>query len=141
MASTGRAKRHAPFIKALGAMHKLIIFVVLFIFSFNSFSSEVLWRTDKNALAFCDKTNESTCFVVVNNNSTDVSLIEGKNIGKLGVTPKDQYDKVVTLPSSWKRTDSDGDLVIFTTKAWLKGQRYTIQGMVFVDSNGKYVHQ
>ena len=122
-------------------MHKLTISVVICLFSFSSFASNVIWRDDKNALAFCNKTEESFCFVVVNNISTDVSIIENKNIGKLGVTPKAEYDKVVTFPSTWQRTGSDGDFIIFTTQAWLKGQRYTTKGMVFVNSDGKYIHQ
>ena len=110
-------------------------------FSFSSLAEEVLWRADKNALAFCKLKNDSACFVVVNNYSTDVSVIESKNIGKLGNIPTKEYSKVVTFPSKWQRTSGDGDLIIFTTLAWLQGQKYTAKGMVFVDSNGKYVHQ
>ena len=125
----------------LGAMHKFIISAVVFLFSFSTFASDVLWREDKSASAYCKKAKESVCFVVVGNNTTDVSIIENNNIGKLGIASKSQYDKVVTFPLLWKRTGSDGDLIIFTTQAWLNGQRYTTKGMVFVDNDGKYIHQ
>lgn len=125
-------------------MDKLFISVVLYLFVFaananaNANVNEILWRSDKNARAYCNKT---VCTVLVKGISTDVSAIENKNIGKLGVTPKADYDKVITFPSKWLRTNEYGDLIQFTTKAWLKGQRYTIKGIVFVDSSGKYVHQ
>lgn len=122
-------------------MQQLIISVVIFMFSFSSLANEVLWRGDKNALAFCKLKKDSKCFVVVNEYSTDVSAIENKNIGKLGKTPKEQYNKVVTFPSKWQRTGSNGDLIIFTTQAWFKGQKYTVKGAVFVDSDGKFNHQ
>ena len=122
-------------------MHKLIISASVFLFSFSTFASDVLWREDKGASAYCKKAKESVCFVVVGDTTTDVSIIENKNIGKLGVASKSQYDNIVTFPSRWKRTGSDGDLIIFTTQAWFNGQRYTTKGMVFVDNNGKYIHQ
>ncbi|WP_143085082.1 hypothetical protein [Pseudoalteromonas denitrificans] len=122
-------------------MYKLIILVVAFLFTISSCADEILWRVDKNAFAFCNQAKRSTCFVIVNNTSTDVSLIENKNVGKLGVTSKEKYNRIVTFPSKWQRTDDNGDLIIFTTQAWLNGQRYTTSGMVFVDKQGKYVHQ
>ncbi|MCF6439511.1 hypothetical protein L1077_08735 [Pseudoalteromonas luteoviolacea] len=122
-------------------MDKLFITAVFYFFSFVVNANEILLRSDKSAKAYCHKINETVCIVLVKGVSTDVSAIENKNIGKLGVTPKSDYDKVVTFPSKWLRFNKDGNLIQFTTRAWLKGQRYTIKGMVFVDSNGKYVHQ
>jgi len=110
---------------------------VVFLFSFSIFASEILWREDQGASAYCKKVKESVCFVVVGNTRTDVSLIENKNILKLGTASKAQCDKVVTFPLAWQCTSSDGDLIIFTTQAWLKGQRYTSKGMVFVDNDDK----
>lgn len=118
-----------------------ILVVILNLLATSVIASQALWREDKNAHAFCNSRNETVCTVVVEDVYTDVSVIENKNIGKLGITPKEKYEKVITFPSKWLRSNSDGDLVEFTTQAWLQGKKYTISGMVFVDSNGKYVHQ
>lgn len=118
-----------------------ILVVILNLLATSVIASQALWREDKNAHAFCNSINETVCTVVVGDVYTDVSVIENKNIGKLGITPKDKYEKVITFPSKWLRSNSDGDLVEFTTQAWLQGKKHTISGMVFVDSNGKYVHQ
>lgn len=134
--------RCSPLNAALGVMKKLVIATAILILLAASVSaSETLWREDKNAEAYCKLINETVCTVVVVGVFTDVSAIENKNIGKLGITPKEKYEKVITFPSKWLRSNSRGDLIEFTTQAWLQGQRYTVNGMVFVDSNGKYVHQ
>ncbi len=115
--------------------------LIIYFFTISASASETLWRADKNAQAYCKSRNESVCTVVVRGVFTNVTAIENKNIGKLGITPKEKYEKVITFPSKWLRSTSEGDLIEFTTQAWLQGQRYTIRGMVFVDSKGKYVHQ
>jgi len=123
-------------------MKKSAITTVIFcLFATSVSASETLWREDKNAKAYCESSNETVCTVVVSDILTDVSVIEDKNVGKLGVAPKEKYEKVVTFPSKWLRSNSDGDLIVFTTLAWLQGQRYTVSGMVFVNNKGKYVHQ
>lgn len=128
--------------RALGVMKKSAIIVVLLYFIAGSVSaSQALLREDKNAQAFCNSRNETVCTVVVGDIYTDVSVIENKNIGKLGVTPKNKYEKVITFPSKWLHSSSDGDLIEFTTQAWLQGEKYTISGVVFVNRNGEYVHQ
>ncbi|TLU67236.1 hypothetical protein FE810_02840 [Thalassotalea litorea] len=120
-----------------------IVFVLLSLVSLSALANDVVWRSDKKALAFCDSKEfeETVCFVVVNSVSTNVSIIENKNLGKLGIAPKSKYEKVKTTASQWKRTGDDGDLVVFKTQAWKDGQRYTTEGFVFVDSHGKYIHQ
>jgi hypothetical protein len=123
-------------------MKKSAAIVFLFYFLAGSVSaSQTLVREDKNGHAFCNSRNETECTVVIGDVYTDVSLIEDKNIGKLGIIPKNGYEKVITFPSKWLRSNSDGDLIEFTTQAWLQGQKYTISGMVFVNRSGEYVHQ
>lgn len=115
--------------------------VIIYFLATSASASETLWREDKNAQAYCKSSNESVCTVVVKDVFTNVSAIENKNIGKLGITPKEKYEKVITFPSKWLSSSSEGDLVEFTTQAWLQGERYTVKGIVFVDSKGKYVHK
>ncbi len=123
-------------------MKKSAITIVLpYLLATTVSASQALWREDKNAQAFCNSRNETVCTVIVGDVHTDVSVIENKNIGKLGSTLKEKYEKVITFPSKWLRSTSDGDVVEFTTQVWLQGKKYTINGVVFVDSNGKYVHQ
>ncbi|SET68868.1 hypothetical protein [Thalassotalea agarivorans] len=122
-------------------MNKLFVLVLSYLFVFTVNANEVLLRPDNQARAYCHKSNKTICTVVVEGISTDVSAIENKNIGKLGIAPKEDYDNVVTFPSKWLRSSKDGDLIEFTTKAWLKGQVYTVRGTVFIDENGKYLHQ
>lgn len=120
---------------------RAITAALLYFLAASASASDTLWREDKNAYAYCKPDKETICAVVVGSVITDVSAIENKNIGKLGITPKEKYEKVITFPSKWLRSSSNGDLIEFTTQAWMQGQRYTVNGMVFVDNNGKYVHQ
>ncbi|WP_194868452.1 hypothetical protein [Pseudoalteromonas sp. PPB1] len=122
-------------------MNNTLIAVLFGTLAFPILAEDVLWRVDKGAQAYCTKDKETVCFVVVNETVTNVSAIESKNIGKLGITLKENYEKVVTFPSKWLSSTNQGDLVEFTTQAWLKSKRYTARGMVFVDNNGKYIHQ
>lgn len=121
-------------------MCKSFITVLFCLLAFSVNAKEVLWRADQNTKAYCKNANETVCTVVISGVSTDVSAIENKNIGKLGMAPKAGYEKVITFPSTWL-SSSDGNVIEFTTQAWLNGQRYTVQGSVFVNAKGEYVHQ
>ncbi|MCF2948878.1 hypothetical protein L0668_12225 [Paraglaciecola aquimarina] len=117
------------------------ISVLFVIFPITTLASEILWNSDKTALAFCDSKEQTVCFVIANSIATNVSRIENANLGKLRITEKEQYEKIQTFPSKWLADKPNGNLISFTTMAWKDGQRYTITGPVFVSNDGSYVEQ
>jgi len=100
-------------------------------------NKNVLWNAENSAVAFCVVEQESQCFIVAEETAINVSQVENANIGKLGITPKEKYEKVITFPTKWLQSNKNEYLVLFTTQAWLSGQRYTVKEPVFV-KNGKY---
>lgn len=122
-------------------MNNPLITLLFGALTFPGVAENMLWRADNGAQAYCNKDKNTVCFVVINGTTTQVHEIESKNIGKLGITLKAHYEKVVTFPSKWISSTNQGDLIEFTTLAWLKSERYTVRGVVFVDNNGKYIHQ
>ncbi len=99
--------------------------------------SEVLWNKEKTALAFCTKEIPTKCYVVDSAQVVDVTALELANIGKLGLYSRQDYEKIISLPHKWLRTESDFYLVSFKTQAWRNGQRYTVKEPTLV-KNGMY---
>ncbi|TVZ39045.1 hypothetical protein P886_3432 [Alteromonadaceae bacterium 2753L.S.0a.02] len=122
-------------------MKRILTIVLLSIFPITVLGGEVLWNSDKTALAFCESKEKTTCFIIANNIPTNVSHIETANLGKLGLAGKNQYEKIETFPSEWVAEKQNGNLISFTTRAWVNGQRYTVSGPVFVRNDGVCVHQ
>jgi len=121
-------------------MKKLFLITCILLapsFSYAENEKNVLWNKDKNAVAFCVSESESLCFIVAGETVANVSQAENVNIGKLGITPKSKYERVITVPTKWLRSNNNEFMVSFTTQAWLSGQRYTVTEPVFV-KNGKY---
>ena len=96
-----------------------------------------LWNESHTAVAVCLKKVTTKCFVIDSENITDVSKIEQSNLGKLGIAKKAEYKSVQTKPIEWLSSKENLFLVSFQTRAWLKGQRYTVAGPAAV-TNGEY---
>lgn len=122
-------------------MKRILTTALLSIFPINLLGAEVLWNSDKTAFAFCESKEKTTCFIIANNIPTNVSRIENANLGKLGLPRKKRYEKIETFPSKWVEENQNGNLISFTTRAWINGQRYTVSGPVFVRNDGVYVQQ
>jgi len=120
---------------------KKLLFTTCIIFassiSYSENEKNVLWNKDRSAVAFCVSENESLCFIVSGEMVANVSQVENGNIGKLGITPKSKYEKVITFPTKWLQSNNNEFMISFTTQAWLSGQRYTVTEPVLV-KNGKY---
>jgi len=111
------------------------IAIFLFVFSSLSCATEVFWSEDKKALAFCDKKeNKTQCFVVCNNQATNVSDVELSNLGKIG---KYNYERVITLPYKWESNDTTSCMFLFETQAWFNNQQLSAKEPVWV-SDGSY---
>jgi len=121
-------------------MKRIILFAYIILVSSSLYADtekNVLWNNEKSAIAFCVSEPESRCFIVVDESAIDVSQVENANIGKLGIAPKEKYERVITFPAKWLRSKTNEYMVSFTTKAWLSGQRHTVTEPVLV-KNGKY---
>jgi len=99
--------------------------------------SNCLWNKDHTAVAICSNEQTTKCYIVDPKNATDVSRIQQSNIGKLGIAKEVEYEPIKTTPKEWLSSKQNQYLVLFQTKAWLKGQRYTISGPVAI-TNGNY---
>ncbi|MCP4769144.1 MAG: hypothetical protein GY875_23160 [Gammaproteobacteria bacterium] len=99
-----------------------------------------IWNEEKSAFAFCVSGAESSCYVYHNTKLIDVSGVEGRNIGKLGIAPRNSYEKFITHPALWIERE-DGLLMIkFTTQAWKNGQRYSVHEPMVI-KNGKPIYR
>lgn len=96
-----------------------------------------LWNPSKTALAFCTLEQPNSCYIVDSTNVADVTAMEASNLGKLGFFSRKSYDKVVSLPVKWLKTENGLHLVMFKTQAWRNGQRYTVKEPTLA-KNGKY---
>ncbi len=96
-----------------------------------------LWNETHTAAAVCANETLKKCFIADSKNVTDVSNIQSSNLGKLGVTKKSEYSSVSTKPKEWVSSKENTHVVTFQTRAWLKGQRYTVSGPAAA-VNGKY---
>ena len=96
-----------------------------------------LWNPTKTALAFCTLEQPNRCYIVDSKNVADVTAMEASNLGKLGLYPRKSYEKVVSLPVKWLKTEKELHLVLFKTQAWRKGKRYTVKEPTLAE-NGKY---
>ncbi|WP_448549353.1 hypothetical protein [Thalassotalea fusca] len=99
--------------------------------------SEVIWNKEMTALAFCTKEIPNKCYVVDSVQVADVTALESANLGKLGLYSRQDYQKIISFPHKWLRTEKDFYLVSFKTQAWRNGQRYTVKEPALVE-NGKY---
>ncbi|MGL6161412.1 hypothetical protein [Microbulbifer sp.] len=124
-------------------MNKLLLIIILLATSVGVLAEgneSILWSSERAAVAFCITEEKVTCYVVSGQNVTDVSQVEMANIGKLGRRTKKEYDKVITSPTEWHHSQGDELMVLFTTQAWISGQRYFATEPVFV-KNGEYVQR
>ena len=118
-------------------------FLIIFMFLCPAYANAepekgVLWNDKKTAVAFCTLEKSTTsCYIVDGNKVTNVSHLENINIGSIGTTPKNKYEKVISYPTKWVESKNNKHIVTFTTNAWLEKQRYTVTKPVLV-SNGKY---
>jgi hypothetical protein len=125
-----------------GGLKKYLYAVLWLLLPFNALGNEdyeqIIWSENRLSLAFCDQKVRSTCFVICENQLTDVSIVERGNLGKLGSLNK--YEKIVTYPYRWE-SDVNGECRFwFKTHAWLNGQRYTVGEPVYV-KDGYYEHR
>lgn len=120
---------------------RLLSAAFIFLYSSYSFSGierHELWSGGKSALAFCVLAKASSCYVISDELKVNVSQVENLNLGKLGLSSKYKYEKVITFPVEWLKS-GDGELmVLFKTQAWMAGKRYTVTEPVLI-KNGKYV--
>lgn len=68
-------------------------------------------------------------------NAVDVSLVEGGNFGKLGF-PRTHYDRFETQAVEWLPRTDGWFQIVFRTRAWKSGQRYTTSEPLAIDSAG-----
>lgn len=112
------------------------VFFVLI--GFSSLASEdvhpPVWSQDKTAVAFCENSDTSVCYVICNDKVANVSPVERANLGKIGHY---KYEKIVTYPISWESNNKFGCMFWFKTHAWVNGQRHTVKEPVAV-SDGVY---
>ncbi|WP_440905560.1 hypothetical protein ACMZOO_04340 [Catenovulum sp. SX2] len=124
-------------------MIRILLASFVIIFSLDSFANKkptLLWNDERSGLAFCELSDEgSICFVICENKAVNVSSVENGNIGKLGISPKNSYDIVQTLPTKWLNS-AEGCMVSFTTYAWKNEQLYSRNEKVYVN-NGTYLQR
>jgi len=110
----------------------ILLSMSAFPLSANSQAPLVVWSPDKTAKAYCENSIQPSCFVWCNGQVVDVSSVEKGNLGKIG---KHDYEKVITFPTRWGSNDGTGCMFWFSTQAWAKGQKHTIQEPVWVTDN------
>ena len=99
--------------------------------------SNCLWNESRTAIAVCSNEQTTKCYIVDSETVTDVSIIQKSNLGKISIIEKSKYESVITEPKKWLSSKKKQYLVLFQTRAWLKGQRYTVSGPAAV-VNGEY---
>jgi len=101
-----------------------------------------LWNSEKTAAALSiNKSGGSLCLVLIKrpNKSfivVDVSNVEYGNFGKFGY-PRSYYDRYETTPVEWLKRDDSHFQIVFRTRAWKDGQRYTVKEPLIVKKNGE----
>lgn len=94
--------------------------------------SDTLWNSQNNKYAFCSNFNyKSSCFVITNEDTIDVSKVIKGNHGKLGYKV---YDETKTYPSKWLLDEKLTLQVEFTTYIWKKGKRFTAVEKLMIKS-------
>ncbi|NWK57649.1 hypothetical protein HW115_18675 [Verrucomicrobiaceae bacterium N1E253] len=102
--------------------------------------STAVWNAEKSAVVACFRGREATlCLVAYKNGDSysisDVSKVESYNFGKLGFR-RSHYSRFLTEPIKWKEDEAGFTYqgfgaaakyeIYFRTRAWTKGQRYTV---------------
>ena len=121
-------------------MTRIYILAFLTIFSIGGTAQEndlVLWNDEKSASASCSKDDIPICQIIIAAERVDVSQVTFVNLGKLGIVKLKEYERIVTYPVEWLKSNKEIQLVMFKTQAWRSGQRHTITEPVLV-KNGKY---
>ncbi len=95
-------------------------------------------NSEKSALAGCVLEKVSSCYVISGELNVNVSQAGNLNLGKLALSSKDKYEKVITFPVEWLKSNDGELMVLFKTQVWMAGKRYTVTEPVLV-KNGKYV--
>lgn len=99
-----------------------------------------IWNPERSAVAFCSHEGESRCYVISGENTINVSQVENANIGKLGTAKKEEYEKVVTTPVKWLKSENEILMVSFKTEAWLSGEKLSAIEPVVI-KNGNYLQR
>lgn len=99
-----------------------------------------IWNQERSAAAFCSHESESKCYVITKENTINVSQVENTNIGKLGIAKKEEYEKVVTMPVEWLKSENEIIKVSFKTEAWLSGKKLSAIEVVVI-RNGVYLQR
>lgn len=96
--------------------------------------SKVVWSEDKNSHAFCTNTSKPECYLVCEEQLVNVSQVINSNLGKLGTSRRNEYEKVITFPTRWIDHKSEqGCMFEFKTQAWKQEKRYSVYELVYVE--------
>ena len=104
-------------------------------------SNAALWRNDKEAAAVAFHRQRGSLILVFLRQPggefrvVDVSRIEDGNLGKVGF-PRSHYDRLETLPVEWLSRDDRLFQVVFRTRAWHSGKRYTASESLLIGPDG-----
>jgi len=120
-------------------MKGFVLLIISCLISLSIYSDErkELWSEGRESLAVWENGDVNFCYVQIGETEVDVSRVENINIGKLGIRPKSDCERVISFPSKWIKVSNSEHVVHITTQAWIGGQRYTVSEPVYI-KNGIY---
>ena len=113
-------------------LRKYLLIILSLLPLFASAEALMLWSNNKEAQAVCMNGDSNKCYVAIGKSKIDITKVEGANLGKLGIRPRNAYSKIINFPSKWLQASNNEYMVNITTQAWFEGQRYTITELVYI---------
>lgn len=102
-----------------------------------------LWNSNRTAIAISINRvpKASVIFVFLKERdgtylASNVSGVEGGNLGVLGIATRNEYDRFETTPMEWLHRDDGRFQVVMRTRAWKAGKRYTVSENLLIAANG-----
>jgi hypothetical protein len=106
-------------------------------------AQKAVWNEHRNAAAIALPRAQGVLAIVLLQQpggdflAVDVSPVEAANLGKLGLKGRRIYERVETTPLEWLPRKDGSFQIVFRTRAWSGGQRYTVTEPLIIASDGR----
>lgn len=106
-----------------------------------------LWNGDRSAAVATSRDGERTRVIAYVKQADgtfleiDLSQVEGRNLGSLGLRSAADYDRIETTAVEWLPRENGLLQVVVRTRAWHSGQRFTVLKPVVFRTDGVVLWQ